>query len=416
MNAKADPALSVDLVFDGQVLAGFDPEQVKRAIGDFFKLDEQRRDRMFSGAPQVIKRGLAPEEASRYIALFEKLGGRLHPRNNAAPADPGASGPAAVHVRQAPARPATAQAPAPAPEPAPAVAPAAPQLALMPTPERAPAVDAGERRRAARTTPDTAPPSRHSALPAETMVVMDAPPSVFGVGLSGRLARRPNGAAALFGWAAMRWGLMGLAHHPHRGVAVLIGLGMLVAALWTFRLTLLRLHDIGISGWWVLLGLVPIVGTLAGILLSLVPGSTGDNRFGAEPDPGSRVLRMLVVVAVLCIGAGFRHGLLPGGGAGDLETTAPGATQADGPAPAPTDDELSGVLKSAKARNEFRDAYWPAKGHKAFAASDSGAWGWSSDAGTADAAKADALAQCEKLRDVYSSECRPLNVDGEWAE
>jgi len=83
---------------------------------------------------------------------------------------------------------------------------------------------------------------------------------------------------------------------------------------------------------------------------------------------------------------------------------------------APTDDELAAFLKSPKARHDFREGYWPAKGHKAFAGSDSGASGWSADAGSADAARAQALAQCDKARDAYSSECKTLSVDGEWAE
>jgi uncharacterized membrane protein YhaH (DUF805 family) len=252
----------------------------------------------------------------------------------------------------------------------------------------------------------------------ETMVVVDAPPSVFGVGLAGRLARRPYGAAALFGWAAMRWGLTGLLHHPRPAIVLLVGLGMIVAALWTFRLTVLRLHDVGLPGWWVLVGLVPIVGTLAGLLLGIVPGSRGDNRFGAEPDPGNPVLRLVVAVAVACIGAGFRHGLLQddGGFGGRGAAISQQAVAPDEAPQAPTDDELSAFLKSPKARHDFREGYWPAKGHKAFASSDSGASGWSSDAGTADAAREQALAQCEKARDAYSSECKTLSVDGEWAE
>jgi uncharacterized membrane protein YhaH (DUF805 family) len=258
---------------------------------------------------------------------------------------------------------------------------------------------------------------RDSELPVAPMIVVDAPPSVFGVGLSGRLARRPYGAAALFGWAAMRWGLMGILHHPRPAVVFLIGLGMLVAALWTFRLTVLRLHDVGLSAWWVLVGAVPLVGTLAGLLLGMVPGSQGDNRFGAEPDPGSPVLRMVVAVAVACIGAGFRHGLWVDDGIGShVPASALSAPAADEAPQLPTDDDLSIFMKSPKARRDFREAYWPAPNHKAFASSDSGASGWATGAGSADAARTQALAECEKTRDAYSSECKVISVDGDWAD
>jgi len=422
MSVSRVQPLRVDLVFTGQVLAGFDREQVKRAIGDFFKLDELRRDRMFSGAPQVIKRGLAPEDASRYIALFEKMGGRLQAHGDGVPAAAVAAEapvmPAAPLAREAP--PAAAKPGPRTPPSSPVVAastvaaPTAPALELLPVqPSPAPAPEARPRSDASsrRLRDDDDDP------PIAAMVVVEAPPPVLGIGLAGRLARRPYGAAALFGWAAMRWAVAGLLHHPRPIVAVLIGLGLLVAALWTFRLTILRLHDIGLPGWWVLLGAVPIVGTLAGVLLAMVPGSHGDNRFGAEPDPGSPILRLVVTVAVLVIGAGFRHGLMvdalgPGSGAAALQNASP----ADAAAQALSDDELATMIKSPSARHDFREGYWPARGHKAFASSDSGPWGWSGDAGTADAARAQALDACERKRDAYSSECKTVHVDGEWAD
>ncbi len=36
--------------------------------------------------------------------------------------------------------------------------------------------------------------------------------------------------------------------------------------------------------------------------------------------------------------------------------------------------------------------------------------------GTAESAKAEALARCDKARDAYASECRIVQVDGDWAE
>lgn len=44
----------------------------------------------------------------------------------------------------------------------------------------------------------------------------------------------------------------------------------------TFR----RLHDSNKRGWWVLIGLVPLVGIIALIVFGCLPSSTGHNRFG----------------------------------------------------------------------------------------------------------------------------------------
>lgn len=45
-----------------------------------------------------------------------------------------------------------------------------------------------------------------------------------------------------------------------------------------------RLHDLGMRGWWLLVSLVPIVGSVALIVLFCLPGEKGDNRFG-RPSP-----------------------------------------------------------------------------------------------------------------------------------
>ncbi|MEC9431297.1 MAG: DUF805 domain-containing protein [Pseudomonadota bacterium] len=43
-----------------------------------------------------------------------------------------------------------------------------------------------------------------------------------------------------------------------------------------------RLHDTGRSGWWLLVGFAPVVGTLALIWLLTRPSAERDNRFGSS--------------------------------------------------------------------------------------------------------------------------------------
>ena len=47
-----------------------------------------------------------------------------------------------------------------------------------------------------------------------------------------------------------------------------------------------RLHDIDRSGWWILLGLIPIVGWIIIIIWNCTKGTAGPNRFGADPLAG----------------------------------------------------------------------------------------------------------------------------------
>ncbi len=46
-----------------------------------------------------------------------------------------------------------------------------------------------------------------------------------------------------------------------------------------------RLHDIGRSGWWLLLSFVPLIGAIVLIVWFCTDGKKGYNRFGADPRP-----------------------------------------------------------------------------------------------------------------------------------
>ncbi|MCY4541711.1 MAG: DUF805 domain-containing protein [Rhodobacteraceae bacterium] len=48
-----------------------------------------------------------------------------------------------------------------------------------------------------------------------------------------------------------------------------------------------RLHDSNLSGWWALLNLLPVVGTISTLVLCTVPSTNGANRFGPDPHEGS---------------------------------------------------------------------------------------------------------------------------------
>lgn len=44
-----------------------------------------------------------------------------------------------------------------------------------------------------------------------------------------------------------------------------------------------RLHDTGRSGWWQLIGLIPVIGTIIWFILLLLGGTKGPNHFGDQP-------------------------------------------------------------------------------------------------------------------------------------
>lgn len=62
-----------------------------------------------------------------------------------------------------------------------------------------------------------------------------------------------------------------------------LGLFAVASFIPILAVTVRRLHDLGMSGWWLLLLLIPGAGSVASIIIGLIPGQPGDNRFGASP-------------------------------------------------------------------------------------------------------------------------------------
>ena len=44
-----------------------------------------------------------------------------------------------------------------------------------------------------------------------------------------------------------------------------------------------RLHDTGRTAWWLLIGLIPIIGAIVLIVFLATPGDAGDNQYGSDP-------------------------------------------------------------------------------------------------------------------------------------
>jgi uncharacterized membrane protein YhaH (DUF805 family) len=53
--------------------------------------------------------------------------------------------------------------------------------------------------------------------------------------------------------------------------------------LFGFAVTVRRLHDQNMSGWWMLLAFIPLIGTIILLVWMCTRGTNGPNRFGADP-------------------------------------------------------------------------------------------------------------------------------------
>lgn len=66
-------------------------------------------------------------------------------------------------------------------------------------------------------------------------------------------------------------------------IGFLSGLFLLATCLPSVAVAVRRLHDTGRSGWWLLVGLLPLLGQLVLLFFMVQEGDPGDNRYGPDP-------------------------------------------------------------------------------------------------------------------------------------
>ncbi|NCA70490.1 MAG: DUF805 domain-containing protein [Sphingobacteriia bacterium] len=74
---------------------------------------------------------------------------------------------------------------------------------------------------------------------------------------------------------------------PQSGLGMLSAIFILAILLPSLGVQIRRLHDINKSGWWVLIGLVPMVGSLVLLVFSLIDSWPTQNQYGPSPKPAS---------------------------------------------------------------------------------------------------------------------------------
>ena len=75
-------------------------------------------------------------------------------------------------------------------------------------------------------------------------------------------------------------GIIGTALPALNFLEWLYSLGVLLPSL---AVTARRLHDTGRTAWWLLLLLVPVIGWIALLVMAIIPGTRGGNRYGPDP-------------------------------------------------------------------------------------------------------------------------------------
>jgi uncharacterized membrane protein YhaH (DUF805 family) len=70
---------------------------------------------------------------------------------------------------------------------------------------------------------------------------------------------------------------------PYTGAGLLSGIYGLAVLIPTLAVTVRRLHDIDRTGWWILIGLVPLIGGIVLLVFALLDSTPGSNQYGPNP-------------------------------------------------------------------------------------------------------------------------------------
>lgn len=100
------------------------------------------------------------------------------------------------------------------------------------------------------------------------------------VGFSGRARRAEYWQFTLFNIIALvAFFLIDLAIHS----PILYALYALAVLLPSLAVAVRRLHDTDRSGWWLLLGVIPLIGGIVLLVFMCLEGTQGNNKYGANP-------------------------------------------------------------------------------------------------------------------------------------
>jgi uncharacterized membrane protein YhaH (DUF805 family) len=232
------------IVFDGTLLPGVEITTAKLNLAELFKCDVSAIERLFSAKPIALKRDLSHADAQTYLDALSRTG--IDAR---------------IEVEQP-----------------------SPTETHQPSTDTAPA-----------SSDDESPYSPPRAVVGEALPEFSEL-KVFSI--QGRIGRLRFLAWTLVSLLVAMAVAGVIAISLFTGEQFMLGGFFAVVAVLAYiyvniTISVQRLHDIGWSGWLWLLNLVPLVGSVFPILIMVIPGNTGANRYGAPPPPNSTAVKVL---------------------------------------------------------------------------------------------------------------------------
>lgn len=282
------------IVFDGELAPGISLEAAKHNLAELFRVDVSKVERLFGQGPVSIKRNLSAPEADRYLEALQRAGACARKEPEAMRATT-----LSLIEDRPPQKPQSEQMACPKCGHAQPIAPLCQQCGIVIQKylaRQAQQAEASKQNESQDTTHPYAPPRAQVGEPMAEFGTL----KVFS--LQGRIGRLRYLAwsAVMMAAATGLWVVIGAA----LGMSVVLGsllafiagLGILLAST---LIGVQRLHDIGWSGWLMLLNLVPGVGAIFPLVMLLAPGNEGANRFGPPQPPNTRAVRILAALWLL---------------------------------------------------------------------------------------------------------------------
>jgi uncharacterized membrane protein YhaH (DUF805 family) len=251
------------IVFEGQLRTGVDLETARLNLAQLFKSDVSSIHRLFTGKPMTVKRGLTRDDAQRYLKALNDAGVEARIE---------AEQPVAWTLEEieepTPAKPALE----------PVASPYAPPRASVAT-----------------------------EWPTEGEL------KVFTIqGRIGRLRYLAWSMVLCFVGmllAALCFGVLSMSLIAGGLLATVLFIAFLVVSI---QMGAQRLHDAGWSAWLLLLNLIPLVNSVFPLLMMVIPGNAGPNRYGAPPPKNTRSVKILAGLWVVFLALIILAALLGG--------------------------------------------------------------------------------------------------------
>jgi len=280
------------ILFRGELIPGASADAVKNNLAQLFKTDRARIERLFDASEVALKRHLHSDEADRYLAALRRAGVHAHKEPEQLQ----------LQLQELTDKPTADQAQMNCPkcghtQPQHEQCSACGTVTSKFRARQAQATEVAPPATADRQSP-YAPPQAALEMPLESHGEL----RVFSV--QGRIGRLRYLAWSLVVMVAVAglFGIAAIVAAISKPVGLLLMALLAIAALViNVQIGVQRLHDIGVSGWLLLLNLVPVIGVFVPLLMIVIPGKRGPNRYGPPQPANSLAVKVLAALWLLLV-------------------------------------------------------------------------------------------------------------------